>query len=119
REITDALAQAATQLANHLHAAALLTLTESGGTSRAISKYRPRAPILAVTTSAEVSRRLALNWGVTPLRVADGPDDARIAAGLEEAKARGCARAGDVVIVTAGISREVGSTNLVRVVRVP
>jgi pyruvate kinase len=119
-EVTDAVAQAATQLANHLSAAALLTLTESGGTSRAISKYRPRCPILAVTTTEEVSRRLALNWGVTPLPVPDARDDeARIAAGLAEAKALGCARPGDAVVVTAGISREVGSTNLVRVVTVP
>jgi pyruvate kinase len=120
REITDALAQAATQLANHLCAAAILTLTESGATSRAISKYRPRCPIVAVTSTEQVGRRLALNWGVTPLPAPEARDDAaRIASALARAKAQGWAKAGDVVVVTAGISREAGSTNLVRVASVP
>lgn len=119
-EITDAVAQAATALSNNLRAAAILTLTESGTTSRAISKYRPRCPILAVTTSEEVARRLALNWGVTALPLPEEHDDAmRIAHGVARARALGCAASGDAVVVTAGISREAGSTNLVRVVTVP
>ncbi len=120
RELTDAVAQAATTLSNHLRAAAILTLTESGTTSRAISKYRPRCPILAVTTTEQVARRLALNWGITALPLPDETDDeVRIAAGVERARALGCAASGDAVVVTAGISREAGSTNLVRVVTVP
>lgn len=120
REVTDAVAQAATQLANHLCAAAILTLTESGGTSRAISKYRPRCPILAVTTTPEVARRLALNWGIAPLPAPDARDDeARIEAALGWACRAGHLGSGDTVVVTAGISREAGSTNLIRVVEVP
>ena len=45
--MTEAVAQAAITMANHLQAAAIITLTESGFTSRSISKYRPDCPILA------------------------------------------------------------------------
>ena len=64
-KVVEAVSQAANTMANHLNAGAIVTLTESGFTSRQISKYRPRCPILAVTSSPDVARRLALNWGVT------------------------------------------------------
>src|SRR4030095_2049422 len=47
--VTEAVARAAVQLAHEVRASAILTLTETGFTSRAISKYRPRCPILAIT----------------------------------------------------------------------
>ena len=45
--ITEAVSQAAITMANHLDAAAMIALTESGFTARSISKYRPGCPILA------------------------------------------------------------------------
>jgi pyruvate kinase len=116
--ITEGVAQAATTLAHELEASAILTLTESGTTSRAISKHRPSCPILAVTTRPELVRRLALNWGVTGLLFeGSAGDEEKVAFGI--ARARGlCSEPGDVVVVTAGISQETGSTNLVRVVTV-
>merc|ERR1711969_149828 len=45
-------------------AAAILALTETGFTVRAISKYRPACAILGITTSPDVARRFAMNWGV-------------------------------------------------------
>ena len=47
--ITEATSHAAVTMADKLGAAAILTLTESGYTSRSISKYRPNCPILAVS----------------------------------------------------------------------
>jgi pyruvate kinase len=120
RMVTDAVAQAAVNLATHLHAAAVLTLTESGFTSRAISKYRPSCPILALTSDEGVVRRLTLNWGVLPMVTPAGlaDDEARVAFGIQQALARGLARSGEWVVATAGSSREVGSTNRIRVVAV-
>lgn len=116
--VTDAVAHAATTMASRTGAAAILTLTETGNTSRSISKYRPGCPILAVSRSPQVIRRLALNWGVTGL-LYDGVDSdpKTIEFGMERAREL-CARAGDVLVVTAGISRASGSTNLVRIVEV-
>jgi len=118
--VVEAVSEAAQSMANHLQARAILTLTESGFTSRQISKYRPRCPILAVTSSAAVARRLALNWGVTAT-LAEGAldDEARVSHGLAWAQAQGLLEAGDVVVVTAGISHEAGSTSSIHVVTLP
>ena len=99
-----------------------MTVTETGSTSRAVSKVRPRCPILAMTADERVVRRLCLNWGVTPLRLVPGAskdDEARIAYGLARAKERGLVRSGDLVVTTAGVAGAVGTTNLIRVVHVP
>jgi pyruvate kinase len=118
--VVEAVSQAANTMANHLRARAIVTLTESGFTSRQISKYRPRCPILAVTSSPEVARHLALNWGVTAT-VAEGSeeDQERLEHGLEWGSERGILASGDVVVVTAGISHEAGSTSSIRVVTLP
>src|SRR5690625_5120195 len=62
--ITDAISQSVTYTAMNLDASAIITATESGHSARMISKYRPKAPIIAVTFSNEVSRQLALVWGI-------------------------------------------------------
>jgi pyruvate kinase len=116
--VTEATAQAAVAMARKLDAAAIITHTETGYTSRSISKYRPRCPILALSSNESVVRRLALNWGVTGvLFTGDGGDEERTLFGIERARQLG-AKAGDVVVVTAGISREAGSTNRISVMTV-
>jgi pyruvate kinase len=117
--VTEAVSQAAITMARHLGAGAILTLTESGFTSRSISKYRPECPILALSSSQKVVRRLALNWGVTAMRFDGEPsDEAMIRFGLTRAVEIGCVRRGDVVVVTAGLPGRTGSTNAIRVVTV-
>ncbi len=117
-EVTEATAQAAVTMANRLGAAAILTLTESGYTSRSISKYRPHCPILAVSSVQKAVRRLALNWGVTGVYYdGDGGDEEKTEFGIARARET-CAEPGDVIVVTAGISREAGSTNHISVLNV-
>ncbi len=117
--VTEAVSQAAITMAEHLGAAAILTLTESGFTSRSISKYRPECPILAVSSSERVVRRLALNWGVSAVRFEGEPtDEAMIRFGLERGRELGCIRRGDVVVATSGVPGRTGSTNVIRVVTV-
>lgn len=65
--ITDAISQAVSNAALDLDAAAVITATESGHTARMVSKYRPKAPIVAVTPHESVMRRLALVNGVYPV----------------------------------------------------
>ena len=117
--MTEAVAQAAITMANHLEAAAIITLTESGFTSRSISKYRPDCPILAVTGSRDVVRKLAMNWGVTALLFeGERVDEQMIQFGISRGREQGFIQRGDVIVATAGIARETGSTNLIRVVTV-
>jgi pyruvate kinase len=115
--VTEAVSQAAVTMSRHLGAAAIITLTESGFTSRSISKYRPECPILAVTVSPRVMRKLALNWGVTALLFeGERSDEAMIAYGIRRGRELGYIERGDVVVATAGVTRRSGSTNMIRVV---
>src|SRR5690606_32423290 len=62
--ITDAISQSVTHTAMNLSVSAIVTPTESGHTARMISKYRPKAPIVAITHDERVNRQLSLVWGV-------------------------------------------------------
>jgi pyruvate kinase len=117
--VTEAVSQAAITMADHLGAAAILTLTESGFTSRSISKYRPSCPILAIAASDTVVRKLAMNWGVTAMRFeGERSDEAMIRFGIEHGLELGYLQPNDVVVVTAGVNQRTGSTNMIRVVTV-
>ena len=118
-EVTEAVAQASITMANHLNATAIIALTETGFTSRLISKYRPDCPILAITSSKDVVTRLAMNWGVLAMHYdGDGSDDDKIAFATNRAKELGYVKDNDLLIMTAGSSRLAGSTDLIRVLRV-
>jgi pyruvate kinase len=115
----EAVAQAAITMANHLEAAAIIALTDTGFTARTISKFRPRSPILAVTRSQAVRRRLALNWGVMPIHYrGDGDDDTRVSFAVQHAKGIGHLQRGDLVVATAGRSQLTGGTDMIQVLRV-
>ncbi|MDH3636445.1 MAG: pyruvate kinase [Gammaproteobacteria bacterium] len=114
--IPEVVSQSAVNMAEKLKAVAIFSLTETGFTSRLISKNRPDCPILAVTYSQLVARRLSMNWGVIPLLCEGGSDDsAKLEFAINRAKELGYIKAGDVVVVTAGTQHRVGGTDLIRV----
>ena len=116
-EINDATARAACHMAYQVRARAIITFTTGGTTALRVSKYRPRQPIIAVTPSETIARRLSLVWGVfTVIRPALRDLDEVFSLAREVALETGIARKGDLIISTAGIPLSVpGSTNLVRV----
>jgi pyruvate kinase len=64
---SDAIAKAAVQLSANLKKEALVAFTISGFSAQAISRYRPKEKIYAVSHSLKTHRRLSLVWGVHPL----------------------------------------------------
>jgi len=114
---TDAITQATCEIAFELGAKAILPSTMSGYTARMISRHRPATPILVITPSERVQRRLALVWGVQPLLVPEYTDTDSMIALAERAVAQaGLARAGDLVIITAGVPQGgPGKTNMLKV----
>ena len=115
--ITESIGQAAVSMSSHLRAAAIISLTETGFTSRLISKYRPRIPILALTSSRKVTCKLAMNWGVIPILYEGEPSDrARIAFAINRGKELGYLQPGDIVVSTAGHHQTAGGTDLIRVI---
>ena len=114
---TNAISKATVNTAQDLGAKAIITATSSGYTSKAVSKFRPKAPIIAVTTKSNVVRKLALEWGVYPILtpVSTSTDevlDNSIHASIEA----GFVSEGDLVVITAGIPVGLsGTTNLIKV----
>ncbi|MBA2173352.1 pyruvate kinase [Halobacillus locisalis] len=115
--ITDAISQSVTHTAINLDVNAIVTPTESGHTARMISKYRPKAPIVAITSSEKVNRKLSLVWGVYAMM---GPrahsTDEMLDVAVEQSLSSGLVTRGDRVIITAGVPvGESGTTNLMKV----
>lgn len=116
----DAIAYDACHTAHQLSARAILAFTESGSTAWRVCKYRPRVPIIAITSSDAVQRKLALAWGVHPCRVPPPSHvDDLFVKGTALAKELGVAREGDLVVITGGVPiGVVGTTNMLKVQRV-
>jgi len=115
--VTEAVSQAAVSMSAHLKAAAIISLTETGFTSRLISKYRPEIPILAITSSTMVARKLSMNWGVIPMLYQGEPTDrARLDFAIKQARTLGYLKTGDIVVSTAGQHQQAGGTDLIRVI---
>ncbi|MCW9015171.1 MAG: pyruvate kinase [Gammaproteobacteria bacterium] len=115
--VTQAISQASVSMAKNLKAAAIISLTETGFTSRLISKYRPDCPILAITSLELVARKLSMNWGVIPvLYQGESSDDARIEFAISAAREIANVDSDDILIITAGHYQQAGGTDLIRVI---
>lgn len=114
---TNAISQSVTYASLQLDAAAILTATESGHTARMISKYRPKASIIAVTSCEKVCKKLSLVWGVAPKfgKSAETTDE-MLQITVDEALKTNLVKRGDLVIITAGVPvGEIGTTNLLKI----
>ncbi|WP_077327439.1 pyruvate kinase [Virgibacillus siamensis] len=115
--ITDAISQSVTHTAMNLTVSAIITPTESGHTARMISKYRPKATIVAVTFSERVNRRLALVWGVHAVMggLAQSTDE-MLDIAVDSGLSTNLFKRGSRVLITAGVPvGESGTTNLMKV----
>jgi pyruvate kinase len=115
--IARAVARAAREAAHNLDTAAILAVTASGYTARIVSRYRPSAPIIAITPDKRVQRELQLYWGVQPLLSprTDSTDE-MITNALKTVLEQGLVEVGDLVAITAGTAgSEPGTTNLLRI----
>ena len=115
--VTEAIGQSVAFTALNLNAAAIIAPTESGHTARMISKYRPVAPIVAVTATDRVTRQLALVWGVNSQKGKKvKTTDEMLDVAVEESVNSGIVKSGDLVVITAGVPvGEAGTTNLMKI----
>ena len=115
--VTDAISHATCTTAVNLNASAIITSTSSGHTARMVSKCRPKCPIIATTNDEKVMRRLALTWGVYPVKAeVAGNTDEVIENSIETSKNAGYINNGELVVITAGVPVGIsGTTNLIKV----
>jgi pyruvate kinase len=116
-DLPQAISRAASLLAEEVGAVAIVTPTESGSTTRWVSKLRPRQPILALSRHLSTIRRLNLCWGVYPVLVSDWKDtDDMLERARRMPKELGMASTGDKIVIIAGVPISIpGTTNLIKV----
>jgi pyruvate kinase len=116
-DLPMAISHAAAFLAERVGAVAIVTPTESGSTTRWVSRLRPRQPILAPSRHLSTVRRLSLCWGAEPILAHGWKDTDEILEGSKRlAKEMGMARSGDRVVIIAGVPISIpGTTNLIKV----
>ena len=74
---TDAISHATVNTAFDINAKAIVVYTASGVSARMVSRFRPEAPIVAMTNSDRVYHQLSPSWGVIPTicQTFDNTDD--------------------------------------------
>ncbi len=113
----DAIAVAVCAAAEMLSAPVILCFTSSGFTARKVATCRPAVPVFACTPEPETFRQLSLVWGVTSTLIDHHTDyDAMLAVARRRILERGLARAGERLVVTAGVPFDMpGTTNLLKI----
>ncbi len=110
-----AISLATCEMAYQMSASAIFAFTTSGRTATAISHFRPKQPVLAVTESERVRRRLILFWGVFPIIVSGEKQFGKllVAAGKKAMESKMVGK-GDLVVLTAGLPDGIdASTNTI------
>jgi pyruvate kinase len=119
RQQPEAIGRAACRTAEEVEAAAILAFTQTGSIAAILAKYRPAVPIIAVTPSQVVQRRLALYSGVSSLLVtSEGSTEEQISTVEKTVLAHGALKKGDMVVITMGSPiSTTGTTNLLKTQR--
>jgi pyruvate kinase len=115
--VSQALSNAACDIAEVLRARAIVVPTYSGRTASAVARLRPRRPIAAITHGDSPAQQMALEWGVHPLVIPEAEDvDDLWSRSVAAARDAGVVEKGDRVVIAAGTNVNVaGSTNVIRV----
>jgi pyruvate kinase len=117
--VTASVMVAASMIAEKIDAVRILSVTESGSSCLRISQFRPSTPVLGITNSRRVARKMCLYWGVSPFLVSEhqeeGPEFMRSV--LKEIKDELSLKNGDKLVLTKGDGRffSQGSSNSVKV----
>jgi len=115
--ITEAISSSAVTIADEVDARAIITATMSGTTARMVARHRPSVPVVAVTPNERTLYRLALVWGVVPVKVDEfKTTDEMVKMMIKAAREEGVVAWGDRAVLTAGIPFGQGKkTNMLKV----
>jgi pyruvate kinase len=114
----DALAHACMTISDTVSINAITVFTSTGSSARRVARGRPSVPVMVLTPSPSVARRVALLWGAHAVTIKDiGSFEEMIAKGKRMALRHGLGGAGSKLVVMAGVPFGVsGATNLLHVV---
>jgi pyruvate kinase len=116
--VPETICECMAHSAQDLDLAAIAIFTESGNTARLLSKYRPDAPIFALSPFEEVVHRAMLLWGTVAIHCErfEGTDTL-VSMAEEMLEERGYLRPQQIVGIVAGTATKTGATNFMRLHR--
>jgi pyruvate kinase len=116
--VPETICECMAHSAQDLDLAAIAIFTESGNTARLLSKYRPDAPIFALSPFEEVVHRAMLLWGTVAIHCDrfEGTDTL-VSMAEEMLEARGYLKPQQIVGIVAGTATKTGATNFMRLHR--
>jgi pyruvate kinase len=116
----DALAHACMTIADTVSIGAIAVFTSTGGSARRVCRERPSVPVMVLTPSVAVARRVALLWGAHPVATKDiGSFEEMIGKAKRMSLRHAMATRDSKLVVLAGVPFGVtGATNLLHVVTV-
>ena len=116
-EVTELICKSAWFAAHELDLNAILVPTSSGRTARRMSRFRPKAPVLATTPDMATARRLALSYGVFALPARHyGRMESMVRRSCSAMMEAGYLKSSDLIAVAAGVPvGRSGSTNLLSI----
>jgi pyruvate kinase len=113
--IAETICESMAHATEDLNITAVAVFTETGTTARQLSKYRPKPPIFALSSSEQVINRMPLLWGVQAIlcpKLTTTEQMVTIAEHLLEDA--GHVKKGDILGIVAGTRTLSGSTNFLR-----
>ncbi len=115
--VPESIAISAVLCSQQLQAKTIVSMSTTGKTAQMISKYRPKAKLVAVTAKSEALCKLELCWGVQTLKIAEYYNTEEAISKVEELLlANNIVQTGEDVVLTLGVPVAQGQkTNAVRV----
>ncbi len=118
--VTDVMTMATWRAATDIGVKAIVCISRSGFTVRAIARFRPQIQILGFSPEERTVRQLSISWGATPLLIETIDDmESTVQRALRSARDGGYVKSGDLVAVLAGSSATAGMTDTLRMLRCP
>lgn len=117
QDTTGNIACSVAEISNRLNCKAIIAPTVSGYTARKMSRFKPKCPVIAISTNLETLRSLSIYFGVCPIYIENlkSLDDI-----VEQAKKIAMdnvdIKSGDKIIITGGYPfKEIRHTNFVEI----
>jgi pyruvate kinase len=118
--VTASIQVAASIVAEKNNARWIISITEGGNSCLKMTRFRPKNPVLGVTNSLNVIRRMSLYWGIYPyyFNIHENTDLTKLGdMMIEELKVKNLLNLGEKVVITVGDGKffRQGTTNSIRV----
>lgn len=116
--LVDTMTQSTVQIANNIGARLIITLTESGFTSRMVARFKPEHQIIAITPHIKVARILNLSYGCKPIIMDIEHRTQKVIEKIQKlVKDKKWAKKGENIVITMGYPFGIsGSTNKIFVI---